>query len=501
MQVDGSDADIPPTQVESEPPPNYGDVCEQQWLQTNDHMVEGFTPVHLLGPSVTPPPKVDPTYQEVVELSDTNSAPTSRVELVSNSTPLLPVHSTSDNAPVPGPIYQEVGELPQRRTPDIETVTQDNLTEAHNERGSDVRQTLVQAAASDSTGMATHPFYQEVPNILQSSDSNKVADNNDLIELSDMRDLAAIDDDVIEDVDGRFTPQFVGTSPGPFRGIHHDRLYDEVTERPRVIAPASFAEPNDISPEPNLRTSPIHSATPTSPNSSPLPTYATVTPRSARFKETANTLEQSEPQNGSPQFVHISHAQALTPPPSTSSPIPAYATVTPPSVRSRGMVDKPIQVENDLPEVLLTTRAQDSTPPPPGLSTIPPYATVTPPSVRSRRAVDILDQPPQIDNDLSQEWYASHSQNSTPPPPGSSPLPTYATVTPRSARSRRTVEQSPNVHHSRNNSPEPSHVSRIENSTPPPPDSSPLLAASPGPLRRGGERAWYTPFAHASTFP
>ena len=27
------------------------------------------------------------------------------------------------------------------------------------------------------------------------------------------------------------------------------------------------------------------------------------------------------------------------------------------------------------------------------------------------------------------------------------------------------------------------------------------LASSPGPLRRGGERAWYTPFAHASTFP
>ena len=64
------------------------------------------------------------------------------------------------------------------------------------------------------------------------TDSNKVAGDSDLIELSDIRNLSAVNDD-IEEVDGRFSPpQFVGASQGPFGGIHPDRLYDEVTEHP-----------------------------------------------------------------------------------------------------------------------------------------------------------------------------------------------------------------------------------------------------------------------------
>ena len=501
MQVDGPNADVPPSQLGSEPPPDYGDVCEQQWSQeipeeSNEHIFEGFTPVHLLGPSITPPPKVDPTYQEVVELPDTNSAPTSHVELVTSSTPPLPVRSACDNAPsftpplpvrsacdnvpIPGPIYQEVGELPQRRTPVSEIDNQDSsITEAHNEHDSEIRLIPVQPAVSDSTGTTTHPLYQEVPNIIQRgipTDSNKVADNGDLIELSNMRDLPTIDDD-IEDVDSKFTPpQFIGASPGPFGGIRPDRWYDEVTERPRVISPANFVEATDISPEPNLRASPIQNSSPPPPNSSPIPTYATVTPLSARSRGTVDELEQQPEsehrQNDSPEFMHTVHSQNFTPPPSGSSPIPAYATVTPPPTQSRRTVDQPPQIDNDSPEVSHTSRAQNSTPP---LSTIPPYATVTPPSVRSRRTVEVFDKPPQIDNDSPQESHTSHAQNSTPPLPGSSTIPPYATVTPRSARSRAAVEHSPNVDHS---SPEPLHASRIQNSTPPPPNSSPLPAYS-----------------------
>jgi hypothetical protein len=318
-------------------------------------------------------------------------------------------------------------------------------------------------------GMATYPLYQEVSNVIPNgtpTDLNKIADDSELIELSDTRDLSAIGDD-IEDVDGRFTPpQFVGVNQGPFGGIHPDRLYDEVTERPRVISPANFAEAVDILPEPDSHPSPIQNPSPTPPNSSPLPTYATVTPRSARSRGTVDKLEQQpEPQNDSPEFMHTSRIHNFTPPPSNSSPIPAYAIVTPPSVRSR-TTDQPPRIENESPEVLHTSRTHSSTPPIPGSSTIPPYATVTPPSIRSRRTMDTLDQPPQID-DSPEEWYNIQAQDSTPPPPGSSPLPTYATVTPRSARSGGNV---------RNNSPEPFHTPRIQNSTPPPPDSSPLPA-------------------------
>ena len=51
--------------------------------------------------------------------------------------------------------------------------------------------------------------------------------------------------------------------------------------------------------------------------------------------------------------------------------------------------------------------------------------------------------------------------------------PTQLTIISRLARSRGQVEQSPDVHHSLNNSPEPLHTRRVQNSTPPPPDSSP----------------------------
>ena len=160
MQID----DVAP---DSEPPPNYGEVCEQQ---TNEHMIEGLTPVHHIEPTVVPPPNVEPTYQEVVELPDTNTAPTSGVELVTSSSPSLPAHSTADSVPIPGPIYQEVGELPERRIPVNEMDSQDNgVTEAqcHNEHDLEVRLTPVQAAAPDSTDMATLPLYQEVSNECQ----------------------------------------------------------------------------------------------------------------------------------------------------------------------------------------------------------------------------------------------------------------------------------------------------------------------------------------------
>ena len=457
--------------LDSGPPPDYGEVCEQP---SNEHMIEGLTPVHLLEPTVVSPPIVDPTYQEVVELPNTNTAPTSHVELMTNSSPSLPAHSAADSAPIPGPIYQEVGELPERRTPINETDNQDNgLTEAncHDEHDSEVRLTPVQAVASDTTGTATLPLYQEVSNVVQNGvpiDSNKVADDSDLIELSETRDLSTIGND-IEEVDGRFSPlQFIGANQGPFGGIHPDRLYDEVTERPRVISPANFAEAANISPEPNFHAgaSPVQNASPTPPNSSPLPTYATVTPRSARSKGAVEKPEQPGSHNESPDFVHTSHPRNFTPPPSNSSPIPPYATVTPPSVRSRRTIDQTPRTENESPELFHTSQAQGSTPPLPGSSTIPPYATVTPPSIRSRRTVDTLDQP-QIDNDSPEEWYNTQAENSTPPPPGASPLPTYATVTPRSARSRG---------NNRNNSPEPLHSPRMQNSTPPPPNSSPLPA-------------------------
>ena len=259
---------------ESEPPPDYGEVCEQQ---SNEHMIEGLTPVHLLEPTVVPPPTVDPTYQEVVELPDANTAPTSHVELVTNFSPSLPAHSIADSAPIPGPIYQEVGELPERRTPVNETDNQENgITEANclDEHDSEVRLTPVQAVASDSTGTATLPLYQEVSNVVQNgvpTDSNKVADDSDLIELSETRDLSAVGND-IEEVDGRFSPpQFIGASEGPFGGIHPDRLYDEVTERPRVISPANFVEAANISPESNIHASPVQNAIQNVTTTLPLP--------------------------------------------------------------------------------------------------------------------------------------------------------------------------------------------------------------------------------------
>ena len=482
MQADGSSADVSHSQPDSELLPNYNDVCEQQCSQTNEDTTEGFTPVHLLGPSVIPSLKVDPTYQEVVELPDTNSAPTGHVELVTVSTPPLPVRSGRDSAPIPGPIYQEVAELPQRRTPVNESDNQDNrVTEVHEEHDSEVRQTPVQATASDLTDTAPYPLYQEVANATSiqdgvPTDSNLIADNNGLIELSDMWDLPAIGDD-IEHVESRLSPsQFDGSSSSPFGGIYPiNRLYDEVTERPRVISPANFADATNTSPQPTLHTSAVQSTSPTPPNSSPIPAYASVIPRSARSKGTVDRLEiQPEPKRDSPEFIHTSQTQNFTPPPSSLSPIPAYATVTPPSIRARRTLDQPPQSENDSLEVLRASHAQNSTPPLPDSSSIVPYASVTPPSGRSGRTVDLLDQPPQVvDNDSS---HASHSQNSTPPPPGSSPLPTYATVIPRSARSRGQVEQSPDVHHSLNNSPEPLHTPHFQNSTPPPPDSSPLPA-------------------------
>ena len=437
---------------------------------------------------MTPPPKVDLSYQD----SDANSAPTSHTELVASSTPPQPTSSGSVGVAYPGPLYQEVGELLQRRTPVNETDNQENsITEANNEHYSEVRRAPPHA---DSTATATFPLYQEVEDITQRGkpvDSNKLVNDTDLIELSDMRDIPTIDD--VEDVDSRLiTSEFVGASPGPFGGIHPHRLYDEVTERPRLILPANFVEATDnYSPEPNLHDSHIQNSTPPPPDSSPIPTYATVTPRSARSRGTVDNEEQppvlERHHNESPQLSHTYHTQNSTP---DSPPIPAYATVTPPSARSRrtaDILDQPPLLDNNLPELSQMSRTQNTAPPlpPRGLSPNPAYAAVTPPSTQSTRAADILDQHPQVDNDSPELSHTSRDHNTTPP------IPTYSTVTPRSARSRRTVEHPPDLDHSHDSSPEPLHTSRIQNYTPPPPDSSPLpayAAVAPHSVRsRGAE--------------
>ena len=69
--------------------------------------------------------------------------------------------------------------------------------------------------------------------------------------------------------------------------------HDEITERPRVITPASFVEStaNYNSSEP--LTSRVTNSTPPPPSSSPLPAYVSVAPRSTRSRGTVDVSEQA----------------------------------------------------------------------------------------------------------------------------------------------------------------------------------------------------------------
>ena len=460
----------PPTTT---PPPDYSDVCVEQSSQeipdeSNEHMTGGATPIHLSGASSTPP-KVDPTYQDIVELSDANEAPTSHVELLASSTPSLSVNPYPASMPNPGPIYQEVTELPERRVPVDNQELRPDTTElptSYDEH--EVRLTPPQGVVSDSAGTATN-LYQEVPDLPprgMSVNSNEIVDNRNLIDTIREAPVNGMDND---HVDSRLTPP-QPVSGNTFGGFNSYRVYDEVTERPRVITPVNFAEATDDYNSPEPLTSHVGNSTPPPPSSSPLPTYATVAPRSTRSRRTEDVPEQPSNLEVAP---HDLQSYPL-------SPQHDEVTERPRVITPVSFVESTDNYNSPEP---LTSRVGNSTPPPPSSPPLPTYATVAPRSTRSRGTADIPEQPPKLElaspdlqsfplypqhdeiterprvispasfvestaNYNSSEPLTSRVTNSTPPPPSSSPLPAYASVAPRSTRSRGTVdvsEQAPNL--------------------------------------------------------
>ena len=98
------------------------------------------------------------------------------VQLVTISTTPLSVCLGHDSVPIPGPIYQKVGELPQIRIPVNKNDIQGNCIIESCE-------TPVQATASDSTDIAPHPLYEELTSAIQDgvpSDSNLSTESTDL---------------------------------------------------------------------------------------------------------------------------------------------------------------------------------------------------------------------------------------------------------------------------------------------------------------------------------
>ena len=286
---------LPPHfQPDSEPPPDYSDVCVEQLSQeipdeSNEHMTGGATPIHLSGAS-SAPPKVDPTYQDIVELSDAIEAPTSHVELLASSTPPLSVNPYPASMPNPGHIYQEVTELPERRVPVDNQKLRPDTTElptSYNEH--EVRLTPPQGVVSDSAGTATN-LYQEVPDLPprgMSVNSNEIVDNRNVIHTREAP-VHGIDNN---HVDSRLTPPQL-ISGNALGGFNSYRVYDEVTERPQVITPVNFVEATDDYNSPEPLTSRVGNSTPPPPSSSPLPAYATVAPCSTRSRGTEDVPEQ-----------------------------------------------------------------------------------------------------------------------------------------------------------------------------------------------------------------
>lgn len=441
-------------------PPNYNDICEKESSHetpelSKEHPIEGVSPVDLLGASVTP--ALDPTYQDTVELSDTTSAPTAHVELLDSADS---AQLASSDHIHPGPIYQEVApELPQRTTPVDMSGTQE-MSELPRTSCMDREVVLTPSQPNitlESTDImtATYPVYQEVSDAMQDAKvSNNLGanvDNCNFIKLSDVHELTAVENGIEHDV-GALTPPTVSSLH--FGDSHQDPTYDELVECPRVITPV-----NSTTGVPSQNGSPdsirLESSTP---DSSPVPPYATVTPRSART---------NKPENVTEQLSDFKHDPDTPPRPSSAScqdPVPPYATVTPRSLRVKKAKDVSEQLSDfeHSPDTPSSASREDH---------ILPYATVTPPSGRanntndvSKRLSDLRRSPSTSPQPLS----PFRLPNSTPPPPDLPPRPARATGAPHESGWRDIENPGDEFGRFGQRSP--------QNSTPPPPNSSPLPA-------------------------
>ena len=335
ISIDPDAPELPPPfnpDSNSEPPPNYGDICD-----------EGTDPDNVgdnsRAESVTPK-KVVPVYQEVAEAQQTSSS-ANHDDHVTSSAP-NPNLSPDRADPPPGPIYQEVAELSHQQpagvTPEDVAPTHESPLLSHSplqmEQGGETdfsfndssftegSSTNVQPESSPVAAVAQKgvPIYQEVADIqrrkarvsrdetVHSRDSPPLSTSpfqTEHIETIDLADAAA----AITHIEPSPPPP-----ARPPKGIH---VYQEVTEAQRDPTDHPDGLVTSSTPNPELESDNLPFTSPT------IPIYHEVSEREIRTPNNHHNFRQD-----SPLFSHSPLGSDSSPLSYRVSPIPDFVDST-----------------------------------------------------------------------------------------------------------------------------------------------------------------------------